>query len=128
MRRPSAKVRQAVHEHEETVQRHDAKAQKERECCCCCMLMDEGSENEDEEIIDVGQGFEEDDVNEDKDGGSQVGRLNVLCVPFRQKIVSSLEASPSPLSLVRCLGSASFTAPAKYPGRLLAMFLTSTLK
>ena len=90
--------------------------------------MDEGSENEDEENSNEERGIEEDDVDEDEDGGSQVGCLNVLCAPLRQKIISSLEASPLPQSLVWCLGSASLTAPAKYPGWLLATFLISTLK
>ena len=128
MHQPLAKVRQAMHDHEETVQRCDAKVQKEREHHHHCMLMDEGSKNEDKENSNEERGIEEDNVDEDKDGGSQVGRLNVLCVPLRQKIISSLEASLSPQSLVQCLGSASLTAPAKYPGWLPAIFLTSTLK
>jgi len=76
VRRPSEKVRQAVHEREETVQRRDARALKDRERHRC-HLMAEGSENEDEENSDEGQAGEEDDL-EDDDEGTHVGRPFIL--------------------------------------------------
>jgi len=69
-------VRQAAHEREETVHRHDAKAQKDRECCRRRHLIEEGSENEVEENSDQGRGIEEDDIDEEEDGGTQVGHPN----------------------------------------------------
>ncbi|KIM52225.1 hypothetical protein SCLCIDRAFT_32797 [Scleroderma citrinum Foug A] len=64
--RPSEKVRQAVHEREETVQRHDAKAQKAWEHRIRCLLMEEGSENEDEENSDEGQDLDDDGLEEEE--------------------------------------------------------------
>jgi len=118
-----------VHECEETVQHRNAKAQREREHCRHHALLDEGSENEDDES-DEGGGIEEDEDkdNEDKGGGGLVGCPNFPCVLLRLQIISSLEANPSPPSLVCCPGSPSPTAPTKCPRWLLATFLTTALK
>ena len=79
MRQPSEKVRQAVHEWEETVQRHNAKAQKDHERHRCRLLAEEGSKNEDEDNSDEGRDMEEDNVDEEG-GGTQVGLPSVfLC-------------------------------------------------
>jgi len=74
--RPSEKVRQAVHEREEMVHRHDAKAQRDRECCHRHLLLEEGSENEDEEHSDKESDIEEDEVGEEEDCGTQVGHAD----------------------------------------------------
>jgi len=67
-----------VHEREETVQRCDARALKDRERRRRRRhLMAEGSENEDEENSDEGQAGEEDDL-EDDDEGTHVGRPFIL--------------------------------------------------
>ena len=69
--RPTEKLRQAVHEQEETIHHHDAKAQKERDLhhhCHCHHLMEEGSKNEDEENSDDGRDIEEDDCKEECSG------------------------------------------------------------
>ena len=66
-----------MHEQEEAVQRHDAKAQKDHERRrCCCHLMDEGSKNEDEENSEEGRDVEEDEVDDEEEECTQVGRLN----------------------------------------------------
>ena len=65
-----------MHEHEEMVHRHDAKAQKDCECRHCRHLIEEGSENEVEENSDQGRGIKEDDIDEEEDGGTQVGHPN----------------------------------------------------
>jgi len=78
VRRPSEKVRQAVHEREETVQRCDAKAQKDRECRRRRHLIEEGSENEDEEHSDEGQDIESEDLDEEEEEGTHVGRSTIF--------------------------------------------------
>jgi len=65
-----------VHEHEETIQWCDAKAQKERERHHRCQLIEEGSENEDEGFSDEEQDIDKDNINEERDGGTQVGHPN----------------------------------------------------
>jgi len=69
-------VRQAAHEREEMVHRRDAKAQKDCERRRRRHLIEEGSENEVEENSDQGRGIEEDDIDEEEDGGTQVGHPN----------------------------------------------------
>ena len=82
MRRPSEKLRQAVHDQEETVLRHDAKAQKDHECRCRHHhLMEEGSENEDNKNSDEGRDIEEDDSDEGEGEGTQVGRPKIFSAP-----------------------------------------------
>ena len=76
--RPSEKVRQAAHKCEETVHRHDAKAQKVHARHHHCHLIEEGSKNEVEENSDQGRDIEEDDIDEEEDGGTQVGHPNSL--------------------------------------------------
>ena len=69
-------MKQAVHDQEETVQRRDARAQKDCECRHHCHLREEGSENEDNENSDEGRDVEEDGLDDDDDGdeGTHVGR------------------------------------------------------
>ena len=74
--RPSEKVRQAVHEREEMVHRHDAKAQRDREHRRRHLLLEEGSENEDEEYSDKERDIKEDEVSEEEDCGTQVGHAD----------------------------------------------------
>ena len=76
LRWPTAKVKQAVHDQEETVQHRDARAQKDRECHHRRHLREEGSENEDDENSDEGWDIEEDGLDDDDDGdeGTCVGR------------------------------------------------------
>ena len=81
IRQPTENLRQAVHEQEETIHHHDAKAQKEHDRCHHCHLMEEGSENEDEENSDDGRDIEEDDCEEEH-GGIQVGHRNTLEAPL----------------------------------------------
>ena len=57
-----------MHNQEETVQRHDSRAQKDCERCHRCHLREEGSENEDDENSDEGQDVEEDGLNDDNEG------------------------------------------------------------
>ena len=64
--RPSAKVRQTVHEQEEMVHHQDAKAQKAHEHHHCRLLWEEGSENKDEDHSDEGWGVEEDGFHEEE--------------------------------------------------------------
>ena len=75
-RRPSEKVKQAMHEQQETAQRRNAKAQRDRERCRLRLLMEEGSENEDDEDDNRDEGqhthVEEDD---DEDEDIHVGYL-----------------------------------------------------
>ena len=78
MHRPSERLRQAVHDQEETVLRCDAKAQKDHERCCHRHLMEEGSENEDNENSDEGRDVEEDDGDEGEGEGTQVGRPKIF--------------------------------------------------
>ena len=84
VRRPSEKVRQAVHEREETVQRHDAKAQKAQEHRICRLLMEEGSENEDKENSDEGQDLDDDGLEEEE--GTHVGHCFIffLCIALTE--------------------------------------------
>ena len=63
------------------MQRHDAKAQKDRERHHRRLLMEEGSENEDEEQSNEEQAIEEEDV-EEEDAGTQVGHPYLLCSPL----------------------------------------------
>jgi len=77
VRRPSEKVRQAVHE-QETVQRCDAKAQKDREHHHRHHLIEEGSENEDEEHSDEGWDIESEDLDEEEEEGTHVGRSTIF--------------------------------------------------
>ena len=85
VRRPSEKVRQAVHEQEEMVQRHDTKAQKAREHRIRRLLMEEGSENEDEENSDEGQDLNDDGLEEEEEG-THVGRCFIffLCITLTE--------------------------------------------
>jgi len=71
-------VRQTAHKHEETVHHCDAKAQKDHEHHHHRHLIEEGSENKVEENSDQGRGIEEDDIDEEEDGGTQVGHPNSL--------------------------------------------------
>jgi len=68
-------VRQAVHEQEETVQRHDAKAQKDHERR---HLIEEGSENKDEEHSDERRDIESEDLDEEEEEGTHVGRSTIF--------------------------------------------------
>ena len=63
------------------MQRHNAKAQKDRECHRHCLLMEEGSKNEDEEQSNEEQAIEEEDVDKE-DSGTQVGHPYLLCSPL----------------------------------------------
>jgi len=81
VRRPSEKVRHAVHEHEETAQWRNAKAQKERERRRRHHLMEEGSENKDEENSEEGRDIDNDDDEEEEDG-TQVPPIFFFCAPY----------------------------------------------
>ena len=63
------------------MQRHDAKAQKDREHHRRRLLMEVGSENEDEKQSNEEQTIEEEDV-EEEDAGTQVGHPYLLCSPL----------------------------------------------
>jgi len=80
--RPSEKVRQAEYEQEETAHHCDARAQKDCEHHRCHLRLEEGSENEDKGNSDEGWGIKEDDLNEDEDGGTQVGCPLNFCAPL----------------------------------------------
>ena len=82
VRRPSEKVRHAVHEHEETAQWRNAKAQKEREHHRRHHLMEEGSENEDEENSEEGRDIDDDDDEEEEEDGTQVPPIFFFCAPY----------------------------------------------
>ena len=79
MCQPSERLRQAVHDQEETVLHRDAKAQKDHERRRCHHhLMEEGSENEDNKNSDEGRDIEEDDGDEGEGEGTQVGRPKIF--------------------------------------------------
>jgi len=92
--RPLEKVRQAVDEREEMVQRHDAKAQKDRERRCRHRLMEEGSENEDEEDSDE---LEEDDLEDEE--GTHVGHPIILLGATLTKYHVQFSSHPVPTRL-----------------------------
>ena len=100
--RPSEKVRQAVHEREEMVHRHDAKAQRDREHRRHHLLLEEGSENEDEEYSDKERDIKEDEVSEEEDCGTQVGHADIPSIALtkglfqfsRWPVPTKLSAAP----------------------------------
>lgn len=101
MRRPSEKVRQAVHEREETVQRRDAKAQKDRERRRRRHLIEEGSENEDEEHSDEGRDIESEDLDEEEEEGTH---FSSHPVPSRLSAVPRQHLTPSNSKVPRMVG------------------------
>ena len=69
-------MKHAAHEQQETVQRRNAKAQRDRERRRCHLLMEKGSENEDEEDNNKDEGQHthvEEDEDEDEDEDIHVG-------------------------------------------------------
>jgi len=104
VRRPSEKVRHAVHEHEETAQWRNAKAQKEREHRRRHHLMEEGSKNEDEENSEEGRDIDDDDDDdeEEEEDGTQVPPIFFfLCAILTEYHVKfSSHPVPSKLSAV----------------------------
>ena len=82
-RRPSEKVKQAVHELKETVQRRNAKAQRDRERRRRHLLLEQGSEDDNEDDRD-GQHAEEGDTEDEEEGeeGSHVGHPYAFRAPY----------------------------------------------
>lgn len=79
MCQPSAKVRQAVHEQEETVQCCNAKAQRNCECHHHQLLREEGSENEDNGNSNDGWDIKEEDAEEEEEEeGTHIGHLHIF--------------------------------------------------
>ncbi|KIM51901.1 hypothetical protein SCLCIDRAFT_33076 [Scleroderma citrinum Foug A] len=88
IRRPSAKVRQTVHEQEETVH------------CCHRLLWEEGSENEDEDHSNEGQDIEEDGFHEEEGTHfSSQGMPTKLSAMPRQRLIQSNSKIPKAVNL-----------------------------
>ena len=72
-----------MHELKETVQRRNAKAQRDREHCCRRLLLEQGSEDDNENDRD-GQHAEEGNTEDEEEGeeGSHVGHPYTFCAPY----------------------------------------------